>query len=257
MFKDEAPWLKEWVVFHHHVLGAEHFYLYNNDSSDNYREVLQPFIDKGIVELIEWNSDEESRAIRGLYDWNTKWVPFQLGAYQDCIKKRALGKAKWVAFIDIDEFIVPVHGVASFYDHLRYTEKRNRGTIRLKWRVFGTSNVWDLQPGELLTEKLTYRCQDDHPVNGLQKCIHRPEAIEMCHLHEALRYKEFSGKTAHPTRLMRINHYWSRTEKLCLEKRKENKVDNPAYFDTFNEIKDDSMAQYLPDLQRAMLMYSD
>jgi hypothetical protein len=55
MFKDEAPWLKEWISYHHNILGVEHFYLYNNDSSDDYREVLRPWIDQHIVELIDWS----------------------------------------------------------------------------------------------------------------------------------------------------------------------------------------------------------
>ncbi len=35
-------------------MGAKHFYLYNNLSQDNYLEVLQPYIESGDVELIEW-----------------------------------------------------------------------------------------------------------------------------------------------------------------------------------------------------------
>ncbi len=54
MFQNEAPYLKEWIDYHHNVLGATYFYLYNNESQDNYEEVLAPYIEKGLVELIEW-----------------------------------------------------------------------------------------------------------------------------------------------------------------------------------------------------------
>ena len=46
IFKDEAPFLQEWIEYHH-LIGIEHFYLYNNNSTDNYEEVLKPYIDKG------------------------------------------------------------------------------------------------------------------------------------------------------------------------------------------------------------------
>ena len=35
IFKNEAPFLKEWLEFHL-MLGIDHFYLYNNNSEDDY-----------------------------------------------------------------------------------------------------------------------------------------------------------------------------------------------------------------------------
>ena len=53
IFKNEAPFLKEWIDYHT-IVGVDHFYLYNNNSDDNYKEVLEPYIRQGIVTLIEW-----------------------------------------------------------------------------------------------------------------------------------------------------------------------------------------------------------
>ena len=39
IFKDEAPFLQEWLTYHL-TLGIDHFYLYQNNSTDNYMEVL-------------------------------------------------------------------------------------------------------------------------------------------------------------------------------------------------------------------------
>ena len=41
--KDEARFLPEWIV-HHLNLGIEHFYIYDNDSTDGTREAIAPFI---------------------------------------------------------------------------------------------------------------------------------------------------------------------------------------------------------------------
>lgn len=106
MFKDEANWLKEWIVYHHSVLGVEHFYLYNNESSDDYKSVLQPYIEKGLVEVYEWDSDNSDHLAFGAF-MDAPWNAAQLGVYNDCLKNKALGVSKWVAMIDIDEFIVP------------------------------------------------------------------------------------------------------------------------------------------------------
>ena len=53
IFKNEAPHLKEWIEYHL-LVGVEHFYLYNNNSTDHFREVLQPYVDNGTVTLTEW-----------------------------------------------------------------------------------------------------------------------------------------------------------------------------------------------------------
>ena len=56
IFKDEAPYLKEWLEYHL-LIGIDHFYLYNNNSSDNYLEVLGPYIEDGTVTLINYQKN--------------------------------------------------------------------------------------------------------------------------------------------------------------------------------------------------------
>lgn len=130
LFKNEAPWLKEWILYHHKVLGVEHFYLYNNDSTDHYQEILQPFIDQGIVELIDWNSADPTHLDpRYQTKNNAPQDPFQVAAFNDCLKNKAFGKVKWLAVIDIDEFIVSTKGVNHFYQLLDAAEKRKRGPL--------------------------------------------------------------------------------------------------------------------------------
>jgi hypothetical protein len=252
MFKNEAPWLKEWIVFHHDVLGFEHFYLYNNDSTDNYNEVLHPFVEKGIVELIDWNSADPAHR----FNEEPIWLPYQIGAYNDCLKNRALGKAKWVAMIDIDEFIVPVHGAESLRPFLRAFTKQNRGAVNFSWRCFGTSNVLELNSGELLTEKLISRAPDQYKLNNWVKSMYRPEAVSFCHIHEA------PGKLNPPFRKrhaksteFRIHHYWTRTESCCSSKRGLKKPQDEALLNELNSVEDRTMEQYIPALKKALNQY--
>lgn len=242
MFKNEAQWLKEWIEYHR-VLGATHFYLYNNDSTDDYATVLDPYIQKGIVELIEWGTSDE-HAIRGLVD--ALWCPYQIGAYNDCLKNRALGKAQWVAVIDIDEFIVPVRGRRAFANLLEKEARAGTGTLRLPWRIFGTSHVPSLESGELLTEKLCHRAQNDHPWNGNVKSIHRPEAVELSLIHESKALKEGFSIKRLKGRDYRIHHYWTRTEDFLRDRRNLNPQDAEKVSKEFNEVEDHSIFRYLP-----------
>ncbi len=47
IFKDEGKYLREWVDYHL-LAGVEHFYLYNNDSSDDYAKVLAPYVENNL-----------------------------------------------------------------------------------------------------------------------------------------------------------------------------------------------------------------
>lgn len=246
IFKDEAPWLKEWIEYHR-LLGASHFYLYNNDSTDRYLEVLQPYIKKGIVELIEWSSSDPKRAIYGIDD-SAPWQAFQIGAYRDCVRKRAYGKAKWVACIDIDEFIVPTQGVRSFTQLLKQKEAEGVGSLQLNWRVFGTSHVLKMEENELLIEKLTKRAPDDFEWHRLTKSIHRPEAVKLPIIHIAQKMrKKFKREEVDP-QLFRIHHYWTRTEKELAQKRRVP----PFSMDHLNEVDDVSIIPLARELKKIL-----
>ena len=46
IFKNEGHYLKEWIEFHK-LQGVEHFFLYNNNSTDDYEQVLYQSLNEG------------------------------------------------------------------------------------------------------------------------------------------------------------------------------------------------------------------
>ena len=48
IFKNETPYLEEWLEYHL-LVGFDHFYLYDNDGSNEVRELLAPYFRAGIV----------------------------------------------------------------------------------------------------------------------------------------------------------------------------------------------------------------
>lgn len=131
IFKNEAPYLKEWLEFNH-IVGIEHFYMYNNNSEDDFRQVLEPYIASGLVTLIEWPHKQK-----------------QMECYMDCIERFG-GETKWLGFIDIDEFVVP-KSTDNVYDFLKPFEK-NRGSVNIYWRLFGSSGRTDRDMHGLVSE---------------------------------------------------------------------------------------------------------
>ncbi len=86
IMKNEAPYVKEWLDYHI-LVGVHKFYIYDNDSTDNLKEVLAPYIKSGIVEYTFFTGAEQ-----------------QLPAYNDCFEKHK-DDVEWLAVIDADEFI--------------------------------------------------------------------------------------------------------------------------------------------------------
>ena len=134
IFKNEAPYLREWIEYHR-IVGIEHFYLYNNNSEDDYLAVLAPYIEEGLVTLIQWPEKQS-----------------QIKCYLDCISKYSKD-TKWLGFIDIDEFVVP-KATNSVYDFLKNFE-RSRGAVKIYWRMYGTSGMKDRDLSSLVTESFT------------------------------------------------------------------------------------------------------
>ena len=119
-FRDEAPYLYEWIVYHL-LIGVDHFYLYNHLSKDNYMYILQPFIDKGIVTLHHLNSSS----------------PPKPSNYGNCIKAYK-EETRWMAFIDLDEYIVVKNNNNNLRSYMEGFENYNG--VGLCWLYYGNNN---------------------------------------------------------------------------------------------------------------------
>lgn len=258
MFQNEAPYMKEWIEFHR-LVGVQHFWLYNNNSSDNYKEVLLPYIKAGIVDLIEWPSTE------GKDEWRHHTYQVQVGAFNDAIKL-AKKNTTWLAIIDLDEFLF-----SPIEDNLVKVLKKHfndASGVCVNWQLFGTSHVEKIHPDELMIEKLVLKA-DPHFQRNLEfKSIVRPDRVEKCKNPHYCVYKEGydingngkkrEGKTGVYIDIIRINHYWTRDEYFL------NHVKLPRYqkwnaaeaisneANLLNEVYDDAILRFAEPLRHAM-----
>lgn len=220
IFQNEAPYLKEWIDYHQ-LLGVQHFWLYNDSSTDNWEEVVRPYIQLGVVELIDWS--EERKKIQ-------KWPKIQIEAYKDAIV-RAKGASKWLALIDVDEFILPMQekNIKTCLDK-HFSDAQ---AVYISWLVFGTSGKI-LKEGESMLDALTHCSFISHSWNNIGKSIVQPEKVlieDVWTVHhfpvkESCIYVNGSGKkmdrvnkldlfaTQHNAKYIRINHYFFRDEKF-------------------------------------------
>lgn len=69
IIKNEGPYIEEWVRYHL-LVGAGIIYIYDNESTDNTRQILEPYINSGKVVYLEYLLDTIYRTPKNLLDLN-------------------------------------------------------------------------------------------------------------------------------------------------------------------------------------------
>lgn len=259
LFRDEARFLREWVEYHR-LVGVDHFFLYNNLSSDDWREQLEPYLQRGIVEVIDWSQESA-----GVEDWNA----IQCGAYNDAIARSAR-QTRWLAVIDTDEFIQPVKE-KTLPAFLRHYEKF--GGVGINWQMFGTSGVEELPPEALLLEQMVYKALENDGVNTHVKTIVRPRRTRcFVNPHYALflpgwyqvdtKKRRMEGPFTQDVCLDKavINHYWprdgryAREYKLARRQKWGHGVTLEELTTLFNEVEDRKIGRFVPRLRHRLAL---
>lgn len=204
VMKNESAYIEEWLC-HHLAVGVQHFFLYDNGSEDDIVTLLRGYIDRGIVTLISF-------PMRGL----------QRDAYNHAL--RLFGPAcGWLAYIDIDEFLVPIadEDVPTILSRFPAADQ-----VLVSRREFCFSGH-RTPPAGLVTESYTLASEDVPRVgraDTLAKSIIRPRGVWRMGVHSA---DTVSGATvnsagqatpegrpaiAHPSfENIQINHYYTKS----------------------------------------------
>ena len=148
MAKDEDAFIHEWLAYHR-IMGVSHFYLYDNDSRTPLRDVVKSHAD--YVTVIDWPGRHADIAGREPRGGTTHLRNNQTKAYEDSLR---YVREPWVAFLDVDEFIVLRHHAAlpEFLASFPVA-----GAIRLTWHYFGHDGHFDTPEGLVISTHLRRR----------------------------------------------------------------------------------------------------
>ena len=254
--KNEGPYIREWIEYHK-IVGVERFYFYDNDSSDNTREVLEPYIRLGVVIY---------RRIEGR--------GMQLKVYADAVYNYRY-ETTWMALIDLDEYIVPIEK-DNLQDVLK--EYEQYPGLAVKWVCFDC-NGHDEKPNDLggmVTANYTRVLKNyNHPFNNPFKSIIRPSFVAAINgAHSCIYFKNRRavnesfkeipiGKESDPlgsVKKIRINHYYSKsiTEfKMKITRgnmmiSRTYKDDDPRVVFKDETTQDKEIQKFLPKLNNAL-----
>jgi hypothetical protein len=187
----------------------------------------------------------------------------------------------WVAFLDGDEYVVPL-GQKSLPEKLADLESEYISGFGIYWRIFGSSG-FETRPDGLLTESFTRRAADAFDQNGHVKSIVRIADVQRL-------VTQHFFKTSGPYRLgdgsapapgfrgvadqagfsegFAIHHYITKSREQCFRKiargrprpnASKTKYRQPDYWDfgDRNEVEDDRAAVIISPIRDSVLKLRD
>jgi hypothetical protein len=146
VFKNEAHIMKEWIE-HYALHGADHIYLINDNSTDQFLDILQPYIDKKYVTLYNNTLVFEN-------------VGRQTVLYNYFFQKH-LKETQWFGIFDLDEFLYSPHEV-NVKNVLRDYE--NAKQLQVNWVHFGSSG--HIKQPDNVVNNFLYRGEYNSLTNG-------------------------------------------------------------------------------------------
>ena len=265
--KNEARYLREWIEFHR-LMGVEHFYIYDNGSTDGTRELLEPYQRAGLVDVSYWPGAVQ-----------------QMLAYVHAVEC-AVGETEWLAVLDADEFLwtprgsyidpegdgQPLYNVADVLGTPEFCEP-SVPALAVNWSVFGTGGH-EVEPDGLVIESYTRCVEPTDPVNRHIKSIVKPELVvpmippdphHFVYEGERVARNEEGCPVRGPLTdvwaadTFRVNHYWSKSVEHAREKAGVTRADNgmlrrfeEMVDSKYNAREDTGITVHVPALKAAL-----
>lgn len=252
IYLNEGPHFREWIEFHR-LVGVERFYMYDNGSTDEHLEILAPYIDEGVVVPHQWPIEPDCQA----------------AAYSHCIETHR-DDARWMAFIDLDEYLFspshrPLPKVLSEYEE-------HPGII-VSWALYGTSGHVT-KPSGLTIEEFSYR--QDYPAGttGVVKCVVDPSRTVRARSAHRFAYRDGTAVNENHVPIgegpdhevsferLRLNHYAHRSRAEYIAKLERPMVGGKMKnfppntlerrIKRANAVRDDTIKGYVPALRERL-----
>ena len=240
LFVKNERYLEEFITYYK-ILGIEHFYIYDNESTIPIKDRLSNNFYSEYITFIDFP---------GLYQ--------QLNAYNDCLEKYGC-ETEWLIVVDSDEYILPkkhwtIRHFLNFYE--------DYAAIGINWVIFGSNSNYH-RPNGYLIENYTKcnKSQDDQ-----LKCIIKPyRCSKFITVHHPEVYNNNLFINAKKdiltwfrtdidcTNIIQINHYRNKSFQDTIEKHQRGYADphtigaKPSLYSNLHNLDNDIIDTLIKD----------
>lgn len=235
IIKNEAPYIAEWIAFHIGQ-GFDHFYLFDNESTDNTVEIARSFRHLVTVETV-------------------KGVAMQRHVYDNFIKYQR-DASVWTAFIDVDEFLYARDvSKGNFREQFEAYDLPGIDGVAVNWLLFGSSSRLTYSP-EPVIQRFTRRAEEVNPhVKSIMRMENVISTFDNVHAYKTKGYvcdekfnmlpKQYSLNYNGTCDLLAVNHYVTKSKEECKIRRDAPRADTggireESFFDDHdrNDVED-------------------
>ena len=219
--KNAAKYLPEWIEFHQ-LNGVEHFYIYDNESQDELMYILEPYIKEGLVTYKHWGN--LFATVSGVDEMMTQKYFLKDGM------ERFACETKWMALIDVDEFLFPTqenHSLPKILNHFDH-----HGVLSVSWIPFVSSGHLNRPEGLVIS---SYTTRWKRPMLNVKNIvqpkrvysvfsIHKIQPIDnYCRVDEENKcypfshpvlvdlYMKATRRLPLPSNVLTLNHYYTKS----------------------------------------------
>lgn len=256
----DVPYLREWLEFHR-IAGVERFFLYNNGDREGQRQLLAPYVRDGVVVLHDWPI-----------------FPPQVSAHNHCLETHR-HDARWIAFIDTDEFLFSPTGERLPEALIDYEKWPGVGVGRV---FFGPSGH-RRKPSGLVIESYLRKLPDHRASTAVKSIVdpsrtgvsatphsfYHPASFIVDEHHRPIEDPLWPQMPSFSVERLRINHYWTRSEEELELKFSRPRPDTGAEYpsrrtpemvrdwDLRSGEQDETILTYVPALRAALSEHAE
>lgn len=246
-FKNENPYLKEWLDYHLKA-GVDHFYLFDQDGSQESKQILEPYIQQGVVTVHDWtNISPKYDGPTLFFQKNKKHMGYMYAA------QNYRNSTTWLLKIDLDEFLFMQDPNLSFKEFLKTYEGKKYKSFRVPRIDFG-SHEHETKPLGGVIEN--YLSREKSPSNYKDMANARfLNHNKRCFSSHRWSYNWLLGGSVFKPEEdcpLRINHYYTKSKKEYFERqnisrgRKISEEDFKNIQMRCNQVFDDGILRFLP-----------
>jgi len=241
ILRENIQWLEEFIIYYKN-LGFEHFYLYDNTGSlgyagsspnkNKYGYPIQEHAEEQFAKIMETYGDCIT-----YYKWQPRDTPdgpivyAQIAGMVDVINRFG-HETEWMAFMDLDEFLISPSNV-HIVNYFRTLPESVSGVAVCQKKFVDRHEV----VGQYITQD--YRCVDHLSIGvdvGVKYIVRSNKVHQIHHQHGPIDY--YSGSTRFEHRdILRFNHYNANHKSL-------DEFEDLYKFKLALDTEDDSMKRY-------------
>ncbi|MEJ8562213.1 glycosyltransferase family 92 protein [Yoonia sp. GPGPB17] len=257
LVKDEAEPIAEWLRFHY-AAGVDKFLLYDDGCSDATFSVAGEAVPTEAIEIIPWS--QRIKEEKSGYALDNQGLAFAhaVSNYGEDFR--------WMAFIDVDEFLFPTRS-HSLKDYL--LSLGDIDNIVLPWQMFGRQGFAETPP--LVLPNFLKRFRDPYQANvkGVLnfKCIVNPSRVTKAYVHgfetnhssdiynslgQKFEFGEHRQANFHCAAALQLNHYYAKSDQQFKEKVEKGAINESTFTRHFKRLdgRSDTLLRRVQEIER-------